>query len=277
MNKLTMIKAARQHASLSFLLVCAAFTISIDVYGATPNVAPQAGDHINFISCPLVRDTYVPCWLAEHDGELYYLGPQGDLGAEFYPPQLGHKALVEGVVSDQPRICGGVVLDPVKVSALPEIDVSCNTILPAAGHDNPPHHRTPGPSNSGHSERRRTEEPAPVPPFEAREFSVIFSFDVGQHLVSRNTRPVVAAARYAEAVKARKVEVVGYRAGALLSNGQSLKEREDIAQLRAEMVRNMLIHAGVDDSLIQMEFVDVGAPDGVNDFEQRRVAITVVP
>ena len=46
-----------------------------------------------------MRDTKtVPCWLAEYDGELYYLGIQTDISAEFHPPYLGHKVLVEGRV-----------------------------------------------------------------------------------------------------------------------------------------------------------------------------------
>jgi len=36
---------------------------------------------------------------------------------DFYPPQLGHLALVEGVVG-QGRVCGGIPLQPVKVSVL---------------------------------------------------------------------------------------------------------------------------------------------------------------
>jgi hypothetical protein len=92
----------------------------------------------NFASCPVVQDTKtVPCWLAEYGGELYYLGIQTDISAEFHPPYLGHKVLVEGVISNEPRICGGVVLKPVVVSPLIEPDPSCNTILPAVDKYNP--------------------------------------------------------------------------------------------------------------------------------------------
>jgi hypothetical protein len=63
----------------------------------------------NFVSCPIVRDTRsVPCWLTEQGGELYYLTIQSDVSAEVQPPMLGHQVLVEGVVSDKPRICGGM-------------------------------------------------------------------------------------------------------------------------------------------------------------------------
>ncbi|HEV2666538.1 MAG TPA: hypothetical protein VG324_16590, partial [Blastocatellia bacterium] len=67
----------------------------------------------NFVACPIVRDTKtLPCWLAEYEGELYFLGLQGGGASEFYPPQLNHEALVEGAVTNEPRICGGIPLKP---------------------------------------------------------------------------------------------------------------------------------------------------------------------
>ena len=38
----------------------------------------------SFVACPIVRDTKTqPCWLAEYEGELYYLGQQGGVGQRF--------------------------------------------------------------------------------------------------------------------------------------------------------------------------------------------------
>ena len=57
----------------------------------------SAQQRANFVSCPIVRDTAsVPCWLAEHDGELYFLTLQSDVSAPVTPPWLGHRVLVEG-------------------------------------------------------------------------------------------------------------------------------------------------------------------------------------
>ena len=68
----------------------------------------------SFVACPIVRDTKTqPCWLAEYEGELYYLGQQGGVANDFYPPQLGHEALVEGTVGEG-RVCGGIPLQPVR-------------------------------------------------------------------------------------------------------------------------------------------------------------------
>ena len=111
--------------------------------------APSAGDRLSFVSCPIVRDTgTVPCWLAEYEGEVYFLTLQTDVSAPVNPPWLGHQVLVEGVVSDEPGICGGRVIKPVALSVMPELDASCNTMLPAEDRYNltfePP--RPPGPS-----------------------------------------------------------------------------------------------------------------------------------
>jgi hypothetical protein len=59
-----------------------------------------ADGRLNFVSCPIVRDTSsVPCWLAEYQGELYFLTVQSDVSAPVTPPWLGHRVLVEGTVS----------------------------------------------------------------------------------------------------------------------------------------------------------------------------------
>src|SRR5678815_453279 len=118
----------------------AVWLLSVSVVGAQQPT--------NFVSCPIVRDTAsVPCWLAEYDGELYFLTLQTDVSAPVTPPWLGHRVLVEGTVSDEPRICGGVVLKPVHLSVL-DRDASCTTMLPAEERYNltfePP--RPPGPS-----------------------------------------------------------------------------------------------------------------------------------
>ena len=138
-----------------------------------------AQQHTNFVSCPIVRDTAsVPCWLAEYGGELYFLTLQTDVSAPVTPPWLGHRVLVEGTVSAEPRICGGIVLKPVHLSVL-DRDASCTTMLPAEERYNltfePP--RPPGPSNG-----RLAFDNAPAAPpspraVSTREFVVSYSFD----------------------------------------------------------------------------------------------------
>jgi hypothetical protein len=196
---------------------------------------------IVFVGCPVLRNTSLPCWLGESKGELYYLGPQGDLGAPFYPPEFDHQMLVEGVVSDQ-RICGGLVLKPVKVSILPEVDVTCNVTLPAMGFADPPHVRGPGPSGE------RGVAPAPYPrptlatytaPFKTQTFDAPFDAGSVRPWAPAQTA-ILNAARYANAAKARSIHVTGYRAAFKLSDGGEFSEPADLAEQRARFVEQAL-------------------------------------
>src|SRR5262252_5981097 len=152
------------------LIVTLVTTCAIQAYA-------QQVQRKNFVSCPVVQDTKtVPCWLAEYGGELYYLGIQTDIGADFHPPYLGHKVLVEGVVSDEPRICGGIVLKPVMVSPIVEPDGSCNTILPAVDKYTVPFApRPPGPSGGTLAFQAPAPAPATVQPTSTpKEFSIYY-------------------------------------------------------------------------------------------------------
>src|ERR1051325_4292786 len=163
----------------------------------------------SFVACPVVRDTKtVPCFLAEYDGETYFLAVQQDIQAEIYPPQLLHEVLVEGTVAPGPRVCGGIALKPVKLSVLPEVNPACNTILPAEpGIEAPPTRRPAGPSTR--QAPVTTTPPAPeklAPPFTQREWKILFDFD-SSFLFSRDTRAVNQAADFAIAAKAKSVEI----------------------------------------------------------------------
>ena len=68
-----------------------AFTAVLLLAASAANAAPPASQR-NFIACPIVQDTAtVPCWLAEFQGETYYLGIQTDISAESYRFFLGHR------------------------------------------------------------------------------------------------------------------------------------------------------------------------------------------
>ena len=140
------------------------------------------GPRKNFVSCPIVRDTAsVPCWLAEYEGELYFLTLQSDVTSPVTPPWLGHRVLVEGTVSAEPRICGGIVLKPVHLSVMPEPDASCNTMLPAEERYNltfePP--RPPGPSKGrlAFDNAPPPAKPSPAALPSTKEFVVPYDFD----------------------------------------------------------------------------------------------------
>jgi hypothetical protein len=240
----------------------------------------------SFVACPIVRDTKtVPCFLAQYEGETYYLTIQQDIQAELYPPQLLHEVLVEGTVAPGPRICGGIPLKPVKLSVLPDLNPACNTILPAEpGIEAPPTRRPAGPST-----RQAPVIPggAPAPakpkpelltgPFTEREFEITYDFD-SAFLFSKDTRVVSQAATYATAANAKTVEITAHRAASLLSNGRTMTESEAIAARRAGGVVDILKGLGTNAASIKVQIVpDVVKPDGVTDPRKRRLTIHVTP
>lgn len=234
----------------------------------------------NFASCPVVQDTKtVPCWLSEYQGELYYLGIQTDSSAEFHPPYLGHKVLVEGVISNEPRICGGIVLKPVVVSPLPEPDASCNTILPAVDKYTVPFApRPPGPSTGTLAFQASPPDSAgPLkPPFAAKEFAIYYDFDAP--VTGRHAAILTQIADYVEKSEARRVIVNGFRGATLLSDNTVLTERQGIAQARAEEVADLLRRAGLSKVAIQVTFRDQPEPaHGVDDWKSRRTTVRVEP
>src|SRR5690606_18785666 len=193
------------------------------IAGGAVAMAQPAADIRNFVACPIVRDTStVPCWLSEYDGELYYLGIQTDVSAPVHPPLLGHKVIVEGVVKEGPRICGGVVLEPVQLSPVAERDANCNQVWPAEDRYtidfNP---RPPGPSEG----RLAFQTPVPPPPPEPapRDFAIFYYFD--GLIAGRNSGTLNQIVDYAVAIDASRVSIVAYQGDVLLSNGTTLTER----------------------------------------------------
>lgn len=217
-----------------------------------------AGQQRSFVSCPIVRDTKtVPCYLAEYDGETYYLGSQQDAAAGIPLPQLKHEVLVEGRVATGAgtRVCGGIPLDPVSFSVFKEVNLACSTMLPPE----------PG-----------IEAPATVrtaPKQTGPEFTIGFMFD-DDSVAGENLQAVMDAADYALRTGASQVKVTGYRATSLLSNSQRLVEKTGIAQRRAEAVVTLLRGLGVKG--VSAEWKDEAEPgDGSGDAARRRVAISI--
>jgi hypothetical protein len=241
--------------------------------------APAAGTHRNFVGCPVVRDTKtVPCWLAEHDGELYYVGIQTDISADFDPPYLGHRVLVEGVLKDGARICGGLVLEPVNVSPLPELDGSCNTILPAEERYQVPFApRPPGPSAGrlafASPPGAATAKPALTG---AQEFTIEYDFDTP--IMGRHSGVLTQIYDYATQSHARHIAVKGYRGATLLSDGTVMTERETMPEARAKEVAKLLIGAGLPRAAIEASWSsDIAPPDGDGDWHARHTVVRVEP
>jgi outer membrane protein OmpA-like peptidoglycan-associated protein len=259
--------------------------VTFALFAAASAQAAAPATQRNFVACPVVQDTStVPCWLAEYRGETYYLGIQTDISAENFPPYLGHQALVEGTVTGEPRICGGVVLKPLKVSVLPDLAPQCNEIRPArAQFEVPFAPRGPGPSKGGLAfapapgTARAAAPAAPTPPFEARTFVVPYDF-ASQTVTGRTSRMLQQAVTYARAIKASRIEITGYRGQVLLSDGPALDEAPGIAEVRAKQIGDLMIQVGVPAAMLKLAWKDDPEPaDGVTDAARRRTTIVVEP
>jgi outer membrane protein OmpA-like peptidoglycan-associated protein len=231
------------------------------------------GQQRSFVSYPIVRDTStVPCYLAEYDGEMYYLGIQQDITNSFHPPQLKHEVLVEGTVVSGPRVCGGIPLQPVSLSVIKEVALACNTLLPAEpGIDAPPALRGPGPASKP---LQLTSAPR-APLTGKQEFTVLYSFN-DDYLEFGGGRVVNEAASYAKKAGASSVKITGYRATSVLSNGQSLTEKAGLAEKRAQNVATLLRGLGI--ASLSVDWKSEAEPgDGKSDASRRRVSIVVTP
>ena len=247
---------------------CTLILLTVLSSGANQSSAQQSSSspaRRHFVACPIVRDTKTqPCWLAEYDGELYYLGQQGGVANDFYPPQLGHLALVEGAVG-QGRVCGGIPLQPVKVSVLRELTPACRTMLPAEdGIEAPPPipaPRSPAPSWV------KVDGPGAV--------TLYFDFD-NDFFSLHVTVALTDLAKHVAQLKESRVEVTGFRAATRLTNGQVMTEREGMGSIRARKVADTLAGLGVPARVITVNAPSQAQPaDGVNDPWNRRVEIRV--
>jgi len=244
-------------------------------------MAAESGQRISFVNCPVVRDTAtVPCWLSEYEGEIYFLTLQTDVSSPVTPPWLGHRVLVEGTISDEPRICGGIVVKPVHLSVLPDIDTSCNQVLPAEDKYNLTFEapRPPGPSTGRLAFDNLRQTPAAASPAAGaagvREFVVPYAFD---GLVGfGHPRFLRQVLDYAIKSKTSEIEIVGYRGAALLSNGQTLLEQPDIGKQRAEQVAMLLKSTELQASTFKVRWLEEPEPvNGTNDHLTRRVVVKV--
>ena len=231
---------------------------------ALVGVAPVYAQNLSFVTCPIVRDTKtVPCWLAEYNGEIYYLGNQGGVAQDFYPPQLNHEVLVEGTIAEGPRVCGGVPLRPVKTSVFLEINRACNTILPVEDGIEAPE-RAPG---RGPVSWVRSDGPS--------DTTLYFDFD-NDFLSLHTTTAIQRIAEQFQQTKASAIEVRAFRGSSKLSNGTVLVEQPGIVASRGDKIREILEGLGVPKGSLRVILVsDVQQPNGIDDPWSRKVTLSV--
>jgi hypothetical protein len=240
---------------------------------------PPVGERISFVSCPAVRDTRsVPCWTSDYGGDTYYLTIQSDVSAAVQPPLLGHQVLVEGIVTGNPAICGGIVLEDVHLTAMPELDANCNAMLPAVDEItidfNP---RPPGPSGGRLAFQRdpSTEPPPPPPPTAPQVFELYFDFDKG--ISFRHPGILVGILDVADKLEPSRMQLLGVRGAHLLSDGTLLQESENTGRRRAEEVAGLLHEAGISVPADVAWTDAIDDADGVDDWKSRRVTIILQP
>jgi outer membrane protein OmpA-like peptidoglycan-associated protein len=274
---------------LAILTFCVAG--GVNPVGAEP---PPVGTALHFVACPIARDTGPDtdlCFFAEYAGERYALVNPPDWGN----PQLLHRVLVEARVANGPLICGATPLDA-RISVLPELDPSCNTVLP---FDGAVVGRPGGIFNSGTEEqraaalelaRRVAADPAlslvPVmressypqaqPPFKAESLTIYYPFE-SDRATDADMRELLRLRDIARAVPAR-VEVTGYRGASRLSDGTVLVERTEMAKQRAQKITGILEGLGVAAAQIEITWVDAPqAGTGQDDWRNRRIELSVQP
>jgi outer membrane protein OmpA-like peptidoglycan-associated protein len=169
-------------------------------------------------------------------------------------------------------VCGGIPLHPVAISVVKELNLACDTLLPAEpGIDAPPAPRGPGPS-SHPPERPSGNRPTLTG---KQEFTILYQFN-DDYLEFGFNRMVTEAAAYAKQSAAKSVTVTGYRATSLLSNGDRLAEKEGLAEKRAQNIATVLRGLGVATVTVNSK-PEAEPADGRTDPAHRRVTIVVAP
>lgn len=252
--------------SASALSVCAALV------AVAAEESPDAGRAVSFVACPVYRDTDAGvksgCWIANDPAT----GMRYDVSLGRTKPQIGHEVLIEGVVSAQPDVCGGVVLEPVRVSVL---ESRCKgVILPAEGYPSRKFALPPEVMQPTDVPRKR-----PLPPYTSREF--VIEFDMHSDFLAYQYSEVILehVYQYILAAKPKQVKVVGYAAARPIEvSGRRLAEESALAEQRARMVSEALLRLGVAPAMLKTEWVTdpapaAGAPAGLEEPSRRRVSI----
>ena len=193
--------------------------------------AQDTGDLVQFVSCPIYRDTDAGrksgCWLADDVST----GIRWDVTQSPYKPDYNFAVLVEGrVTDDSGELCGSPVLDPVRTSRL---TIRCpGHMIPAEGY--------PGRS---YSLPERNVAPAhvtrdvPPGPYGPRKFYTFYEFDRDFLVYQYDDFLIDNAITWIRAAKPEKLIVTGFAAtDPVTINGVELFERAETAENRAKTV-----------------------------------------
>jgi outer membrane protein OmpA-like peptidoglycan-associated protein len=244
---------------------------------AAPAAAQTPAETVRFISCPIYRDVDAGrksgCWLADERET----GRRFDIGNAPTKPDWNHEVLVEGRISDAPDSCGGVILEPVRVSVLP--GACTRQMLPAESYKGRPF-VLPERNVRPLSEVR----PAPQPPFLEKSFYLLYDFNRDFIVYQLDDYLLDQAITYIRGVKPKKIVVTGHAATKPATvSGRAIAETADIAKKRAESVTEALVRLGVDRKTIETRWkpgaepIDAPGADDLAESSRRRVEIRVIP
>ncbi len=238
--------------------------------------APQST--VTFVGCPVYRDTDAGrksgCWLAEDPAT----GIRYDVTDGPTKPQVGKLSLFEGIVTNEPDTCGGIVLRPVRQAVLE------GQTCPAAII--PPEHYPGRPFVLPADVLKPTWMPRelPKPPYSNQEFHIVF--DYGNDFVIYQYAELILEkiSLYVKASQPKAVVITGFAATEPYEvSGQRLSEPQALATARAEMVAEALYRLGVDRKLMQLKtnvkptvLTGLGAPTPTPEASKRRVTIQVL-
>jgi hypothetical protein len=239
-------------------------------------VALDAAEPQRYIACPVYRDVDAGrksgCWLADDDAS----GIRYDVSLSPTKPDWNHEVLVEGVVATrQDNACGGVVLEPVRVSIL--AGACTRHSVPAEGF---PGRRFVLPARNVRplSEARKP----PPPPWTDRSFHLQFEWNRSFGVYQLDDYLLDQAITYIRAVHPREITVTGYAATTPATvSGRVIAERPEVARERAEMLGESLRRLGVPDSILRVQWREAAEPapidaaDGLVEASRRRVDIDV--
>jgi outer membrane protein OmpA-like peptidoglycan-associated protein len=229
-----------------------------------------------FVGCPVYRDSdsgrKSGCWLVTDlaDGTRY------DVTLGRIKPILGRKILVEGIVSTRDtNACGAPVLEPVNVSVL---DAQCKAhLIPAEGHSG---HRFVLPKDV--MQPTHVPRKLPAPPYEPQTYTIEFELASDFLLYQYSEVILERAALFANASKARRIEIVGFAATDPVEvSGERIVEDLAIAKARAAMVAEAFARFGVAREAMHLSWrpapIAGGNGQPLRESAKRRVEITIKP
>lgn len=251
------------------------FLILFAVGSAVASADAPDAKVVTFVGCPIYRDTDLGrksgCWVAEDPTT----GKRYDVTDGPTKPQVGRMSLFEGVVTNEPDTCGGVVLRPVRQAVL---DETCPTAIVPAEHY--PGRRFVLPTEV----MKPTWEPRelPPPPYKTTEFHIVFDFG-NDFLIYQYAELILEkVSLLAKASTSKAVVITAYSAtDAIEVSGRTLREPASLAKDRAEMTAEALARLGVDRKLMRIQtnthpqpLAELGTPGP--EASKRRVTIKVV-